>query len=383
MYRRMWGAALTAAAITLSSCSTVPGTPQAQPSAAPTSAPAPRPVDPAVAGALAEGVRMADVLAHPNDIDPDLTIPGSSGALTRAFLLVNVGHNPDIADAAAENGMLAGYLTYHSTPGRDIRKGLLLGVLRFPDAATATRAADELTETTLTSRGMLESEYRDEIPLPEDPETRFTRVHQTSFYDSMAFTPYREYVIYTSVNAPDTATTEALTVRAVQRQRPLLDTFVATDPAKYADLPRDPSGLLALAPGSGGTATGAYSPAGASLLTYDHHRLRTVFTDTGTDGVAVGAANLYRTRDETGAHTLAAALTTATRTYFTLGDTKLTPAAAPDLPGTTCWSATTTGTARWYCVLIRSRYVAEIQEKTEQEAFDTARTQYRALDGAR
>ncbi|MET7771958.1 hypothetical protein [Nocardia sp. NPDC005366] len=381
MYRWMWGAALTAVAITMSSCSTVAGTPQAQPSAAPTSKPVA--VDLAAEGALAEGVRMADVVAHPNDIDPDLTTPGSSGPLTRPFLLVNVGHNPDITAAADDNGMLAGYLTYHSAPGGHPRKGLTHGVIRFTDAATATTEADDLAQAAITSKGMLETADREAVPLAQAPETRFSRAHQSSFYASMAFTPYREYVIYSAVNADDPATTEALTVTAAELQRPLLDTFVPTDPAKYAALQRDPSGVLALATGSGGAATGAYGPAGAALLAYDHRRLRTIFTEVGMDVMGVGDANLFRTRDEAGAKTLAGSLGAATVTYYTLGEAKLTPAASPDVPDTTCWSATSTATSRWFCVLVRGRYVAEIWEKTEQEAFDIARAQYRELEGAR
>ncbi|WP_054813698.1 DUF7373 family lipoprotein [Nocardia arizonensis] len=381
MYRWMWGAALTAVAITMSSCSTVPGTPQAQPSAAPTSTPVA--VDPVREGALAEGVRLADVTAHPNDIDPDLTIPGSSGPLTRPFLLVNVGHNPAITAAAVDNGMLAGYLTYHSASGAHPRKGLTQGVIRFPDAVTATRAADDLAEAALTTKGMLEVDNREAVPLAEATETRFSRVRQTSFYASMAFTPYREYVIYSAVNAVDTATTEAVTVRAAELQRPLLDSFVATDPAKYAGLSRDPSGVLALATGSGGAATGAYGPAGAALLVYDPRRLRSVFTDVGMDVMGVGDANVFRTRDGAGAITLAGALGIAAVTSYALGDAKLSPAASPDVPDTTCWSATSAATSRWFCILVRGRYVAEIWEKTENEAFEIARTQYRVLEGAR
>lgn len=73
----------------------------------------------------------------------------------------------------------------------------------------------------------------------------------------------------------------------------------------------------------------------------------------------------------------------ATVGYYTLGDARLTPATAPDVPDTTCWSAASTATSRWFCVLVRGRYVAEIWEKTQQEAFDIARTQHRELEGAR
>ncbi|NUS92118.1 MAG: hypothetical protein HOQ36_06835 [Nocardia sp.] len=54
---------------------------------------------------------MAEALAWPTEIDPAYVRHSSSGVLTGSRLMVTVGHNNEVAAAAEDHGLLAGFVS--------------------------------------------------------------------------------------------------------------------------------------------------------------------------------------------------------------------------------------------------------------------------------
>lgn len=369
--------AVVAAMIALSSCypEDVPTSASTTTSAAaPTSVLTPE--QRRLQGMLAEGTRMADVLALPTDIDPEVTLYGRAGVLTSAMLVVMAGHSQEMKAVAERNGLLTGFISHRTNGDRERRKDLTHGVMRFPDADTATKAAEEFGDTAASSPGLLQNEAQTPAPLPDAPETRFSYLEDRGRFRGMAFTAVREYVIYTSVGATTRADLERIALRAIELQRPLLDDFRATPPADYPDLPYDPDGVYALAIGDGDAQRGAYRRRGAVLFAQDQPRAATLFGEVGLNAMANKDTTVYRTDDSSGAQRLSAALAEMQR--------ELQPApAAPGIPSSSCRSDPQGGANSWFCVVTTGRYVGEIWAKTQDDAHRLLEDQHRVLLAAK
>ena len=99
--------------------------------------------------------------------------------------------------------------------------------------------------------------------------------------------------------------------RILDLQVPLIDTFVPTEPAPLATLPRDPSGLLArtvpLKSGQGDSMSDAdYDPAGAMQLEDNPIQAGPAMQDAGVDTVAISQTTVYQARDADGRATACA-----------------------------------------------------------------------------
>ncbi|MFF3222723.1 hypothetical protein ACFYV7_07990 [Nocardia suismassiliense] len=349
-----------------------------------------RPADQRV-GALAEGTRMAEALVLPAETDPTLVYPGESGVLTRSMLLVSVGHNDVIRDAATKNGLLTGFITSSSdAPGTSFNKVLTHGVMRFPDESSATRAADDLADAALTSRGMLETESRHAVSLPDAPDTQFSlyNLHNissgTDRVQSMAYTAHDKFVIFTIVSARTEVEATAATIRAADLQRPLLDSFTPTEGSKFAELSTDPARMYALSVGDDSAESGAYGPRGAALFAYDQLSTLRLFQDVGMTAMGVRGTYAYRTRDPEAAQQLANALAESAVRYRRLRNEILLPAASPSAaPASRCWSIAGANSNSWHCVLSEGTYVGEIWAGRESQAHDLTTKQQRAFAAAR
>ncbi len=334
---------------------------------------------------------MAEALVLPAETDPALVYPGVSGVLTRSMLLVSVGHNDVIRDAATRNGLLTGFITSSSDrPGTSFNKVFTHGVMRFPDKSSATRAADALAHAALTSRGMLETESRHAVSLPDAPDTQFSlyNLHSissgTDRVESMAFTPHDKFVIFTIVSARTEAEATAATIRAADLQRPLLDSFAPTEESKFAELPTDPAGMYALSIGDESAESGAYGPRGAALFAYDQLSTLKIFQDVGMTAMGVRGTYTYRTRDPEAAQQLANALAESAVRYRRIRNDMLLPAASPSAAAASrCWSIAGAGSNSWHCVVSEGTYVGEIWADNETQAHDLTTEQQRAFAAAR
>lgn len=105
----------------------------------------------------------------------------------------------------------------------------------------------------------------------------------------------------------------AVTGRLLDLQAPLIDRFHPTQPGRFADLPLDPTGMVArtlpIRSAQGDSmSNAAYSPSGALHLEDDPVAAQRAFTDAGVDVVSIGQTTVYRAKDATSARQLAQAL---------------------------------------------------------------------------
>ncbi len=114
-----------------------------------------------------------------------------------------------------------------------------------------------------------------------------------------AFTPHGQYVfmqLAQSVDGPDPAV--GLVAKTIDLQGPAIDQFRATDPSEFTDISLDPTGLLARTlpvPEKDATTVQntTYEQRGALQFQYDPSRSATLFTDTGTDLVAMAKTKAF------------------------------------------------------------------------------------------
>jgi hypothetical protein len=109
-------------------------------------------------------------------------------------------------------------------------------------------------------------------------------------------------LVQVAQSAQEAEQSAALAGRLLDLQAPLIDHFQPTDPAHFADLPLDPTGLLARTlpskPGQGdSTSNATYDPAGELHLEDNPVTAGRAFTDTGVEVVSVSQATVYQTRD--------------------------------------------------------------------------------------
>src|ERR1700676_130286 len=93
-----------------------------------------------------------------------------------------------------------------------------------------------------------------------------------------------------------------LVAKTIDKQGPTIDQFRATNPSEFADISLDPTGLLARTlpvPEKEATTiqNTTYEQRGALHFQNDPARSATLFSETGTDLVAMAKTNVYQTKD--------------------------------------------------------------------------------------
>ncbi|MEV2221371.1 hypothetical protein AB0E01_16010 [Nocardia vinacea] len=196
-------------------------------------------------GRVLESVRMAEIMLNPAEVDRALQIPLSASravplptAAKAAALLAN-----PVRAVLERHGMLAGFsVGATDTPSQvAIGGGRLLQVmvLRFPDAAAAQRAAQEIdtvdaavssdnVAVTIPEYPMAHSHWRPTVP------TIAATVAQDAFVVS----------VLAGHTSPDLNALITLARRAFDVQVPLLRDFAPTPPDRFAELSLDRDGML-------------------------------------------------------------------------------------------------------------------------------------------
>ncbi|MBC7304238.1 MAG: hypothetical protein H5T78_25245 [Nocardia sp.] len=333
------------------------------------------------AGKLAEGLRIAEVLALPTDIDPAYRRHGSSNVLTSARLMIVAGHHKAIAAVADEHGLLAGFVTERSTGGGAAADTdwLTHGVMRFPSAAAATTAATDFAAAATEERGMLQSGQWSAATLSASPATQLVLLEDRGRLSGMAFTPQDEFVVFTEVRAGGRPEIEQTITKALEHQRPLLDSFTPTPERELAKLPYDPDGIYDLSVGDNGSGRGAYRQHGALLFAEDQQAAIALYREVGVSAMAVKGTTVYRTADAAAAAKLAAGISTAIAAAWT----KSVAPAPADVPGARCSADGSTHGNAWVCLVTGGRYVAEVWGSSQNETHAAAREQQRVLAAAK
>ncbi|HYZ66974.1 MAG TPA: hypothetical protein VE666_04070 [Mycobacterium sp.] len=253
-------------------------------------------------GVLVESQRMANNVVGPWEVDPALTGWFGFGAtvLPNVEALAEIGPET-FAAAASQHGFVNGFASARTATDQKI---LLNAVLRFSDAGAATAAATQFGDIAAnTGDGVQRAE------IAGHPDTKAATYTQTQgstgrpWSAVRAFTPHGEYVfmqLAQAVDGKDPAI--GLVAKTIDLQGPIIDKFRATDPSEFADISLDPTGLLARTlpvPEKDATPiqNATYEQRGALQYQSDPARSAKLFTDTGTDLVAMAKTNVYETKD--------------------------------------------------------------------------------------
>ena len=254
-------------------------------------------------GVLVEAQRMANNVVGPWEVDSTLTKWFGFGAtvLQNAGDLAQLGPEP-FAAAAGQHGFVNGFVSARTAEGQKI---LLNAVLRFPDPGAAAAAATEF--------GDIAAKTGDGRAARADPgsprHARRRAIPQTEGSTGKrwgavrAFTPHGQYVFMQLAQAVDgTDPALGLVAKTMDLQGPVIDKFRATDLSEFGDISLDPTGLLARTlpvPDKEATTIQdtTYEQRGALHFQNDPARSATLFSETGTDLVAMAKTNVYQTKD--------------------------------------------------------------------------------------
>ncbi|WP_006242418.1 DUF7373 family lipoprotein [Mycolicibacterium tusciae] len=343
------------------------------------------------AGQLVEGRRMAGFVVGPWQVDPALTQIGASSAkvIQRRDEIVQVVW-PAMLARLPSLPLVAGFVSERTSTKTGDATLLRNALLQYPFPQTATDAAEALTAGALNvvdhGGGPAMTEPVRPVPIPGHPEATgalMKRLEGTaSVHELTVISARGPYMLIQVVQfaTPERAT--ELAGRILDLQGPLIDTFVPTEPAPLASLPRDPSGLLArtvpLKSGRGDSMSDAdYDAKGAMQLEDNPIQAGAAMQSAGVDTVAVSETTVYQARDAAAAQQLA----------LSLGDDiverqSAQPAAeVPGLAGSRCVRTEDARTriARHWCVGTNDRYAFTAVARELDNAHQQIAAQYLML----
>ena len=347
------------------------------------------------AGRRLEAQRMAPFVLGPWQVDPALT-EGSAPAGAILLSRDDFAFNLQARVAAGTYGLpfVVGFVAERHDADRSVPMSLRTGVLRFADDRAA---ADAVAGMTNSARNIpVDPDFRPllaeppaSIPIPGHPassgllmkyqEDDAVRLEVT------ALTAHGPFVVFQMVRHPNGAdAAAALAGRAIDLQLPLLDGFQPTDPAAFAQLPLDPTGLVARTlptpPAEATPMSGSvYPPAGALQAETNPVLVGPQLATAGVDEVSIGQTTVYQAKDAASATNLAQAL----------GDdaAKLpsTQAAAgvPGLPTSRCLLVADAAglVPKYLCLATYDRYAFKASARDFTRVQQQLAAQYRMLAG--
>jgi hypothetical protein len=348
-------------------------------------------------GRLVEGRRMAGYVVGPWQVDSRLTRPGPTGAVVITDRLgIGTIVYPEMLTRSSLVPIIVGFSCERNAADPNDPTSLRNAVLRTADPGAATTITEGLAAgalnmppAVLKTASMIPTEPIRAIPIQGHPEaTGILLVHREgdqAVEEVIAVSAHGPYVLLQvarSGQGPEQAA--ALAGRALDLQVPLIDSFVPTDPAQFAALPLDPTGLLArtlpLKPGQGSTMSDAtYDRAGALQLEDDPVAAGPALEAAGVDALAVSQSTVYQAVDPGGAARLAQAL----------GDQAAArpgsqaAAAVPGLPQSRCVNLNDAGglVTRYWCIATTDRYAFKTVARQLGNAQQQLAAQYRMLTG--
>lgn len=349
------------------SSTSVAAAPQLQPGNYPTTPQAPL-GEAGANGVIIEAQRMADFVVGPWEVDPDLIAPNPTATL----VLQSTAAIPLVLDPAAgpildRHHFVNGFSTARTAASgvRDL-KAVRNVVLRFPDASSASAAAAELAN--LPVQGTAES-----VAVDNHPDTHATvRDNTDGSYAVTSWTPAGAYVIAVNAQTPESRDAAALLVsKMLDLQVRRIADFVPTDPAGFAALPMDATGLFARnLPVTKQEATvnlGVWLP--RAILHFQSNPIDSakLFKAAGVDEVAVRKTKVYQAKDAAGAQLL------ADKTADAIGKDTTPAAGVPGLADAKCFDAgvevkdanrfTCVATVDRYAITASSQQVADAQQQ--------------------
>ena len=326
-------------------------------------------------GVLVEAQRMANNVVGPWEVDSTLTGWFGFGAtvLQSADALAQIGPEP-FAAAASQHGFINGFASARTADGQKI---LLNAVLRFADPGAAAAAAADFGDIAANTG---EGVQRAQIPgHPDAQAASYTQTEGSTgkrWSAVRAFTAHGQYVFMQLAQAVDGMDPAVgLVAKTIDLQGPTIDKFRATDPSEFADISLDPTGLLARTipvPEKEATTiqNTTYEQRGALHFQNDPARSATLFSETGTDLVAMAKTNVYQTKDSESAARIVDGF------YAELQPTSQPAKPVNNLPDSRCLQLEDQG---FYCLGAVDRYAIETTSKNLLDAQQQVAAQYAML----
>lgn len=325
-------------------------------------------------GAIADAQQLADFVIGPWDADAGLVTP----YLATYYLLDTAAAMMQFApETVAQQAQAHGFVNGFASARQETDKTVMINaVLRFPDPAAAEAAAVDMNAgaATLAIRGVTPTP----AAIPGHP-TAAASTYPFTPHESerewavvRSFTPHGPYVfmqLVQSVDGFDAAA--ALVQKAIDVQGPRIDEFTPAPADALAEVPLDPTGLLAktlpLTTSAAPTKNAVYGKRGAMHFQSNPLASKTLFTDTGVTAVAMAMTNVYQARSPSSALMVVGSFNKE------VGAQGATPAeAVPALPDSHC-SARGKG---FYCVAAAGPYAVEVNAESLPDAHQQMAAQY-------
>ncbi|WP_395309132.1 hypothetical protein V4U86_28215 [Mycobacterium sp. AMU20-3851] len=325
-------------------------------------------------GAIADAQRMADHVAGPWEADADLISPYLSTYYLLDTAVALTQFAPDgVAQQAGGHGFVNGFASARQNTDKAV---MINAVFRFPDPAAATAAATDMN--TAAAAQAIRGATPAPATIPGHPEAAastypFTPAESDREWAVVrSFTPHGPFVfmqLVQSVDGVDAAT--ALIQKVIDVQGPRIDDFGPAPADALADVPLDPTGLLAKTlPAANSTAktkNAVYTRRGAMHFQSNPIGSKTLFTDTGVSAVAMGLTNVYEAKSPG-----LASMVVGSFDKEVAGQGATAAESVPGLPDSRC-------TARgkgFYCVAAAGRYAVEVNAETLPDAHQQMAAQY-------
>ncbi len=201
---------------------------------------------------IVESTRLAEFVVGPWEIDSSVTTLGSlgTGTMTSEFGVDNtLGVSTDnvMQGIARTHKLVAGFGSFRASGSKEADLEVQNAVLMFPDEVQAAAAAGEFTAQIGPLLAAPFPTYPVQISLGATSVPAVGMDFGTGASAVAAYSVQGRFVLYQFVTAKPTKSTRAslraelLVSDLLGRQQSLLKGFVPTDPAKLADLPKDPS----------------------------------------------------------------------------------------------------------------------------------------------
>lgn len=333
-------------------------------------------------GGLVEGVRMAEHVVGPWEVDSAFiqavrptTVYKDPAALRQ--LLLERG-----AAAAGKHNFVTGFSSARRT--EPDRMSLVNAVLRFADPQSAAAAATEFAELSLQPNDDLPRAQP--VSVPNHPATRASTYETTPPGSAApetavdAYTARGPFVLIQSAATPDGVGSAAdIIARTLDQQIPAIDAFVPTPVSELADLAVDDSGLLArTVPQTGdeipADTNQAYGPHAALHFQSSPLNSAQLFTDTGMDVWARGKASVYQVRDGEAAVKMFEQFVSESQ------DSGGKPVASvPNIPDSRCLQHEETLGTYVVCFAVVDRYVIEAGSVQIADVHQLSAAQYAML----
>lgn len=326
-------------------------------------------------GALIEGARLADHLVGPWEADPKLTASdGRGAAIIKDATAVPLVVHEKIAAAAGDHGFVTGFFAQRANAApRDT--SLMNAVLLFPDAAAASAAASDFSDRALDPETVINT---DPAPttIPGHPQVRaVTYSYGGGWTTVQAITAHGPYVfVQRAVTTLGIDPGAALLAKTLELQASTIDEFKPTAPQELANLPVDPTGLLARTLPDTAKPTPVvnnmvYGPHAALQFLTEPASTATLFEETDTDLMSKGGANVYRAANAQGAQRIVDTFVAEVKAAGSATD------GVKMLPDSRCLKVG----ERFWCMATADRYAIEVDSSQLADAHQRVAAQYKML----